>query len=85
MLAESSLLSQHLQVFTKPEAGLDLCFTECLGEVVTRQKFAFFSFLKQVFLVLADFLKCWQFGPVQRFRKQDVHGSSSEMVAQVPS
>lgn len=38
-------------------------------------KVHFTSSFKQDILGLADFLGCWPFGPVQRFRQQDVQGS----------
>lgn len=47
--------------------------------MVTKQKFTFINVFKQDFLILANFLECWQFGRLQRFGNQELQGSSSEV------
>lgn len=37
------------------------------GDVVTRQKFHFYQSFQQDRLILADFLECWQHGPIMIF------------------
>lgn len=57
--------------------------TSLIGQMKgsTRQKFTLIPLFKQDFLVLADLLDYWRFGPVQRFRKQDVQGSLPELAS----